>query len=219
MTPRPPADRITDVEITIGLRWLVIGMVFLVGAVVLGILVAVDVELIDLDAWWNSFVAGYSPALLWMSLALNVLGGGWVATLAIPLGLALIVVLYRRPWSAVFFLAASVASALLVQILKSIFGRARPADMLVLSDPGSFPSGHTANAATMAVAAVLLFPRVWVFLVGAAWVLLMALGRTLVHAHWMTDTVGGTLVGIGAALVIASAFTAKILRERELPPH
>ncbi len=204
----------SDVEITIGLRWAVVGALLIAATAILGILVAFDVELVDVDAWWNSFAATYSPALLWLSLPLNVIGGGWVATLAVPLALALVLVLARRPWSAVYFLAASIASAALVQLFKVVFGRARPEDILVLSDHGSFPSGHTANAATIAAVAVLLFPRVWVFVVGAAWTLLMALGRTLVHAHWMTDTVGGTLIGIGAALVVAAIFTTKILRER-----
>ncbi|MCT9002157.1 phosphatase PAP2 family protein [Microbacterium memoriense] len=219
MTEQRPAERITDLEITFRLQWLVIGLALIFATVVLGVLVAFDVELVDLDAWWNSYVAAFAPAFLGMSMALNVIGGGWVAALAIPLGLALVLVIVRRPWSAVYFLAASLASAMLVQIFKVVFGRVRPEDILVLSDQGSFPSGHTANAATMAAVAVVLFPRLWVFLVGTAWVLLMALGRTIVHAHWMTDTIGGTLVGIGAALVIAAVFAARILREREPSAH
>ena len=219
MTEQRPAERITDLEITFRLQWLVIGLALIFATVVLGVLVAFDVELVDLDAWWNSYVAAFAPAFLGMSMALNVIGGGWVAALAIPLGLALVLVIVRRPWSAVYFLAASLASAVLVQIFKVVFGRVRPEDILVLSDQGSFPSGHTANAATMAAVAVVLFPRLWVFLVGTAWVLLMALGRTIVHAHWMTDTIGGTLVGIGAALVIAAVFAARILREREPSAH
>lgn len=215
MTEQRPAERITDLEITFRLQWLLIGLTLIAATVVLGILVVVDVELVDVDAWWNSYVAAFAPAFLGVSMALNVIGGGWVAALAIPLGLALVLVIARRPWSAVYFLAASLASALLVQIFKVVFGRVRPEDILVLSDQGSFPSGHTANAATIAAVAVVLFPRVWVLLVGAAWVLLMALGRTIVHAHWMTDTVGGTIVGVGAALVVAAVFAAKILREQE----
>lgn len=215
MTAPRPAERITDLEITIGLRWLVVGTVLILITAVLGILVSVDVELIDLDAWWNGYVVAFSPMLLGASLALNVVGAGWVGALLVPVVVALLLVLARRPWSALYFLAASVGSALLVQVFKVLFGRVRPEDMLVLSDHGSFPSGHTANAATMAAVAVVLFPRVWVLVVGAAWTLMMALGRTLVHAHWMTDTVGGTIVGVGAALVVAAVFAAKILREQE----
>jgi len=102
-----------------------------------------------------------------------------------------------------------------VQMLKAMFGRARPEEMIVVSDHGSYPSGHTANAATLAVIAVVIVPRVWVAVVGAAWVFAMAFSRTQVHAHWFSDTVGGTLAGLGAALVLAALFTAVLERERE----
>ena len=51
-----------------------------------------------------------------------------------------------------------------------------------------------------------LFPRVWVAIVGAAWVLLMAFSRTYLGAHWLSDTLGGMLVGASAALLVAAAF-------------
>ena len=51
-------------------------------------------------------------------------------------------------------------------MLKHLFGRVRPEDIIVISDYGSFPSGHVANAATIATAAVVLFPRLWVVIVG-----------------------------------------------------
>jgi len=64
-----------------------------------------------------------------------------------------------------------------------------------------------------------LFPRVWVALVGAAWVFAMAFSRTEVHAHWFSDTVGGALVGTGVALVVAAALTLRIDRERAALPR
>jgi len=207
--------RTTDVEITIALRWAVVGAASLAAGVLLGVVLAVVVDPIDLDRWWNGFVGGVVPSLQPLSLVMNAVGGGWIATYAVPLSGALLLVLARRPWSGLFFLAATALSAGVVQVLKSIFGRVRPEDMLVISDHGSFPSGHTANAATLVVVAVVLFPRLWVALVGATWVLLMAFSRTQVHAHWFTDTVGGTLVGAGVALLVAAAFVLPILRERD----
>ncbi len=205
-----PAD---DRETTVALQRLVIGAVLIVAAIALGILVTVEAD-IDVDEWWNGFVAAFA-FLRPFGLAMNFLGGGWFATFVVPLaGLAVMLAL-RRPWGALFVIVASAASALGVQVLKAMFGRARPEDMIVVSDYGSYPSGHTANAATLAVIAVVLFPRVWVAAVGAAWVFLMAFSRTQVHAHWLSDTVGGTLVGAGAALVVAAALTARIDRERE----
>ncbi len=205
--------RVSDLEITIALQRVVIGVVLVVLAAVLGLVVATGAEPLDLDAWWNGVVTTLAPGLEPVSLFMNAAGGGWIATLAIPLGGLVVLVVVRRPWAGVYLVAASAFSALSVQVFKQLFGRARPEEILVVSDFGSYPSGHTANAATLAVIAVVVFPRAWVVLAGAAWVLLMAFSRTHVHAHWVSDTVGGVLVGVGAALLMAAAFTVPLGRE------
>lgn len=207
------APRISDYEITIALQRVVLGLVLVVLATGLGILIATDP--IDVDAWWNTATGTLAPALQPLSLLLDWAGGGWRATYVVPLAGALILLVARRPWGALFFLAASAGSALMVQVLKQLFGRARPEDMLVFSDHGSYPSGHTANAATVAMVAVLLFPRLWVGLVGAAWVVAMGFSRTHVHAHWFSDTVGGAFVGAGMVLLVAAAFTVPLMREQK----
>ena len=207
--------RVTDVEITWGLQRLVVGLVLTTAAVVLGIAVALETD-VDIDTWWNTTVGSVLPGLNQLSYALDFLGGGWFATYVVPLGGCLALVVARRWRSGLYFLAASALSAAFVQLLKAIFGRVRPEDILVISDHGSFPSGHTANAATIAVALVIIFPRVWIALLGAAWAALMAFSRTQVHAHWLSDTLGGLLAGTGAALIVAAAFTLPLLRERSL---
>ena len=207
------AAPLDDDVITTGLHRLMIGLVLIVLAIGLGVQITLEAD-IDVDEWRNSFVDVFS-FLQPLSLALNFLGGGWFATFVVPLGVAAILLAVRRPWGALFALCASAGSALVVQMLKAMFGRARPEEMIVVSDHGSYPSGHTANAATLAVIAVVIVPRVWVAIVGAAWVFAMAFSRTEVHAHWFTDTVGGTLAGLGGALVVAALFTPALTRERE----
>ncbi|WP_244632075.1 MULTISPECIES: phosphatase PAP2 family protein [unclassified Microbacterium] len=143
------------------------------------------------DHWWNETIAGARAEwMLDFALALNWVGGGWVAILGVPLLTILVLVLARRWRGAVFAAVCFAASAGAVQLLKTIFGRARPDDMLVVSDYGSFPSGHTANAATIALVLWVLFPRVWMAIAGAVWVLAMALSRTFLSVHWASDTVG-----------------------------
>ncbi|MCR2783835.1 MULTISPECIES: phosphatase PAP2 family protein [unclassified Microbacterium] len=167
------------------------------------------------DDWWNLTLLQWTvePVTLF-SYAMNWLGGGVVGVFVVPIGGALVLVLLRRYIGALFFIAASVFSAAGVQVLKHLFGRARPEEIIVISDYGSFPSGHTANAATIAVVAVVLFPRVWVAVAGAVWVALMAFSRTYLHAHWLSDTLGGAFVGAGAALVVAAAFAVQLRAEQ-----
>ncbi|MCM3779979.1 phosphatase PAP2 family protein [Microbacterium hydrocarbonoxydans] len=157
------------------------------------------------DRWWNEAIAQHrADWMLTGALVLDHIGGGWVAILVVPLLVIIALLLARRWRGAVFAAAAFLASAALVQLLKNLFGRARPEDMIVTSDFGSFPSGHTANAATIALVLYLLFPRVWVAIVGAAWIVAMAVSRTLLSVHWATDTLGGALVGASAVLLIAA---------------
>lgn len=207
---RAPTD---DDLTTVALQRLVAGVLLIAATVWLGIQVVVEAD-VNVDEWWNVFVDRFAfldPA----ALAMNFLGGGWFATFVVPLGGVALMLVLRRPRGALFVVVASVGSVALVQLLKALFGRARPEDMIVFSDHGSFPSGHTGNAATVATIAVILFPRVAVAVVGGAWVFAMAFSRTQVHAHWLSDTVGGALVGVGATLVVAAAFTRVLDRESE----
>ncbi|HCJ49920.1 MAG TPA: phosphatase PAP2 family protein [Microbacterium sp.] len=209
---RPAGDH----EISIALRMTIIGIPLLLFAVALGIAAAsTDSDLIDLDAWWNSYVTTFLPAFQEVSFFMNVAGAGVVGTYVVPLAGAALLALARRPWGAVFFLLASIVGALTVQVLKGLFGRVRPEEILVISDHGSYPSGHTANAAVIATVAVILFPRIWVALVGLAWTLAMAFSRTQVHAHWLSDTFGAVLVGVATTLLVAAVLAVPITRERE----
>lgn len=168
------------------------------------------------DTAWNDLLAGWSSAAMeQFSSAMDALGGRWIGVVVVPGASVVALLLARRPAGAACFVVAAVGSAGVVQVLKHTVGRARPEDITVVSDFGSYPSGHVANAATIVVVVMILFPRVWTVLCGTVWVLLMALSRTYLHAHWLTDTVGGALVGAGMALVAASGLALPLLRERE----
>lgn len=168
-----------------------------------------------LDSEWSEevFDEDRLPFLEWMSYGMNWLGGGAFATFVLPILIVAVLLLLKRRWSALFFALVSLASVGLVQLLKSLVDRARPEEMLVISDHGSFPSGHAANAATMAVALGIIFPRIWVWAAGAIWVALMMFSRTYLGVHWLTDTIGGALLGAGVVLILWAPFAAKISGE------
>jgi undecaprenyl-diphosphatase len=85
--------------------------------------------------------------------------------------------------------------------------------MMVGSDFGSFPSGHAANAAVMVVVAALLVRRAWLWAAGALYVLAMMVSRTYLAVHWLGDTVGGALLGVGVAAGLWVVFAPKVAGE------
>lgn len=192
-----------------------VGVLLVLASCGLGAVILFRSEPFDIDEWWNALLFNSDlPLLTGFSYVMNFLGAGWFGVLLVPIAGAIGLILLKRPWSAAYFLTAQAASAGAVQVLKHLFGRARPEEIIVISDFGSYPSGHVAGAATLATAAFILFPRLWVAIIGAAWVIMMAVSRTAVHAHWLTDTIGGAMIGIGVALIVGGIFAPLLVRER-----
>ena len=131
--------------------------------------------------------------------------------LAIITLIALLVVVWRRPYR--LALAAGLSwglAALVVQLLKPVFGRARPpSDLaLVTSSSPSFPSTHAAMTSAIAVAVLLTCAWSTRRRAAAATAVLLALvvfaGVCMVYlgAHWPSDVLAGWALGsvIGGSL-------------------
>ena len=170
------------------------------------------------EAWMSEILEHRTGWLDVPSLVLNFLGGGWFARILVPVATVLALVLVRRRWAAAYYALTVLLSVLVVQLLKAVFDRPRPEEILVVSDIGSFPSGHVANAATIAVSLALIFGRTWVWYVGVIYTVAMALSRTYLGAHWLSDTVGGALIGAGIAVIVWAPLAARLNRERKPRP-
>ncbi|TQO19422.1 undecaprenyl-diphosphatase [Rhodoglobus vestalii] len=196
-------------------RWpLISGAGAVVLTVLLGVLIATRGTPLSIDQLvLDEFLENRADFFTVPALAMDSIGGGWFGVFLVPLGGALAFFLAKRRWSALYFLAASAVSAGVVQLLKFSFGRARPDEILVTADVGSFPSGHVANAATLAVVLIILLQRRWVWIVGVIYTILMVLSRTYLGAHWLSDTIGGALVGVGVAVILWAPFARKLSAE------
>lgn len=186
-----------------------VGSAILLLAGVVGLLVMRSLPLVD-EEWMTEVLAVRGPVGTVVSYALNGLGGGVLGVVVVPVVVTIALAIWRGRWDAAFFLCTSAVSALLVQGLKALFGRLRPEDIMVAVDSGSFPSGHTANAATIAVVLGVLFPRLWIWIAGVLYTVVMAFSRTYLGAHWLTDTLGGMLVGAGVAVVMWAVFARRL---------
>jgi undecaprenyl-diphosphatase len=115
----------------------------------------------------------------------------------------------RRRDAALFIVVVMLAEAVLNSGVKLAVGRDRP----VFTDPvahaagQSFPSGHALGAFVAFGLLVLLVPRRWKLaasVVGALAVSLVSYSRLALGVHYLSDVVGGWLLG-AALLVVAVA--------------
>ena len=151
-------------------------------------------------AWFFTWL-GYTPAL--------VIGG-------VALGLAA----WRRaiaPAIALWLYAAQFLSQGLVEVLKHLFARARPALWYVHHEPGfSYPSGHATTAALFYGAMLVLLVRSAasrpVKLAGGAILAIAIAGigasRIALGAHHLTDVLGGYAFGAAFAFLWSTRLPA-----------
>jgi len=108
-------------------------------------------------------------------------------------------------------------TGIVVQILKHLFGRARPRfmdDFLFIGPTlkggyDSFPSGHTAEAFCFAYILARYFPRQKILFF--VYAIIVALERTEDCSHFPSDVVAGALVGIIIGKLLFEIFRAKQL--------
>lgn len=203
---------------TVSRRWpLISGVTAVTLAVALGLLIFVREKNLPFGfdtAWMEEIVEHRNPVWEAPSLVMNFLGGGWFAVFVVPLVVVVLLLAFRRYAAALYFTVAVLLSVGTVQLLKQSLGRPRPLEILVTSDTGAFPSGHVANAATLAVVLGVILRRGWVWAAGIAYTVLMMLSRTYLGAHWVSDTIGGALVGAGVAVIVWAPFALRLERER-----
>lgn len=158
------------------------------------------------DRVLRSMVSHRAGSLTAVADLFNVLGSV-VVMLPLRIVFAGYLAFRRRWWHFASFVAAIVASEILIGQLKNLYDRPRPPAALALvhTTGASFPSGHAVATSVTAVAMVLaLLPagrHRFAWGAGAAvFALIMAVSRAYLAAHWLSDAIAGTLLGTSVAL-------------------
>ncbi len=155
-------------------------------------------NLLEIDARWsNKLRIAERPGVLRTLAAIFAHSGdSWFW----GLGLAIVWWQGDQSWKAwaLKMLAAIVVTGLLVMTLKLIFRRRRPeghwGGIYRKTDPNSFPSGHAARAALLAVLIPAWGPP-WMAPLAIVWGPLVALARVAMGVHYISDVVAGMLLG------------------------
>jgi membrane-associated phospholipid phosphatase len=159
----------------------------------------------DVDDWFlDVMVSARVDPLVWVAKGLAFAGSVWLNW---PIRLAVMILLaVRRRWLQLSaFVLAVATSEPLIGLLKDFYERPRPVGGLYATDSFSFPSGHAIAGAVTAVGIVIALlppgPKRWRWEVQAAvFAGLMALSRTYLGVHWLSDVIGGTLLGVTLAV-------------------
>lgn len=125
----------------------------------------------------------------------------------------------RRAWTDITLLLASlVGAALLNPLVKHAVARPRPLfhDPSLVFTTYSFPSGHTMGTTAVYTALAIIVARrtrhgPFAIAGAAAMIVLIAASRVYLGAHFLSDIVGGVLLGLAWVLVVVLALT---IRER-----
>ncbi|MBC9937353.1 MULTISPECIES: phosphatase PAP2 family protein [unclassified Leucobacter] len=165
---------------------------------------------LPVDSWWHAHVgAAPGTALHAIAAFLAIVGGqiGALVCFVIAFG---ILILARRGRDALAVGFAGVLGVAGSEILKRLVQRPRPPEQFFSSHGYSYPSGHSMAAAALAVSLALValgardldrrLSRAATVL-AIAWTLVMMWSRTALHVHWLSDTLAGAALGIGAALI------------------
>ena len=156
------------------------------------------------DGFLEAMVDARFAPLVWLAEAMAFAGSVWVNW---PVRVVVMVLLgVKRRWLQLSaFVLAVATSEPLIGLLKALYERPRPPEGLLSTDSFSFPSGHAVAGAVTAVGIVIVLlppgPRRWRWEVQAAvFAGLMALSRTYLGVHWLSDVVAGTLLGVTVAV-------------------
>jgi undecaprenyl-diphosphatase len=193
--------------VTIELRLWLIAAICLCGFFALGYAVVHAPSLWRIDVEAAALRGEATP----LALAFTLTGRALPLLAIAVISIAVTMLAHANVRMAVAIFAAQLVSQGLVEVLKGLFGRARPDDWLVHRELGfSYPSGHATTAIVFFgswLVFVLLSPMPKAVKIGCAaivavWMAGIDWSRMALGAHYPTDVLGGTLFGVAFACAL-----------------
>lgn len=181
--------------------------------VVIGCMLVLFIALAEAVATLNSIVSidYFISAQMSLLRDSDVVGFFVLITSFASTPIAVLVVLFvavncwvkQQRYIIVGLLIATLVSTAFTSLLKYLFQRERPANSLLVVQTYSFPSGHATTAmALYGFIAYLLIrfhqnfaQKIRIFTIAILFILLIGLSRVVLNQHYLSDVLGGYLVG------------------------
>jgi membrane-associated phospholipid phosphatase len=171
----------------------------------------------------HRFAVGHPAWVQAMNVISNV---GSPTVMRTLVGVLAVVLWIRHARRLALWAAVTIAGGALIDVvLKAVVGRARPhfTNPVALASGGSFPSGH-AFTATLGAGVLLLWVlpllsargRVVAWIIAVLVPFAVGVSRVALGVHWVSDVVGGWLLGVGLLALTAAVFESW-RQERGLP--
>jgi undecaprenyl-diphosphatase len=122
-----------------------------------------------------------------------------------------VLLIQKKPWSALMLAVSLAGGLLLSEVTKGLFERDRPSEIYrtVETINASFPSGHALLSTVFYLTLGVMLERAFarrrmkIYILGAAVLvaLLVGVSRVYLAAHWATDVMGGWALGAAWAMV------------------
>ena len=163
-------------------------------------------------------INGLGPGPQWLWDVLDPHTRNYVVLIGLGIALAAATRWQRIPAVFARVMGSALLSWGLLEAVYSVYDRPRPQEVVANASLNghswahlnSFPSGHMAITAALAVALALAFPRLRTVLWG--YVAAVAFTRVMFGAHFPGDVIAGTALGTASALMVASAAQAVAAR-------
>jgi membrane-associated phospholipid phosphatase len=208
---QPPAS-VTPLLLPGRSWWLLAGSAFLFAAAITLGIVAKLYGSPGPDLLWDEGLArDRTTARTGLSMALNTLFSPAGNVTILLLGCAVLAFVFRRPLTALAFGSLTSVGWLSSEIGKLTVSRLRPPSgathaLLLESGHTSFPSGHTAFAASLAWAVLLVLARtraqrVFAAIGGIVLTAIVGLSRLYLGVHYPSDVIGSLLISTAGILL------------------
>jgi undecaprenyl-diphosphatase len=189
-------------------RRLRVALTLLSAVPILGLLAA-QTEAHRADEWLYRSINGVGPGPEWLWTLLDPHTRNYLVLIVLALGAAAVTNFRSIPATFARVFGSALLAWALLEAVYAVYNRPRPEE--VIADPtlnghswahlNSFPSGHMAITAALAVAVALSFPRLRFALWG--YVAAVAFTRVFFGAHFPLDVLAGTALGTASAILVA----------------